>query len=106
MKITDKRAAGEVLGRDGISQRIITIAIEIAAGSYKEAIENAGRIAEIVDAASYDTYWREKATIGRHKEQSVLAGLASGEVSKALSICKVEPPLFMPPHNTKEKTIQ
>ena len=72
MKISEKREAGEILQRGGISQRIIQIATEISKGTYKEAIEKAGQIHVLVDAASYDDYWDGKAHNGKHKEECVL----------------------------------
>lgn len=75
MSIKQKRQAGEILGRDGISQRIILIAKQISQGTYKDAIELGGRIAELAAAASYDVYWTEKADIGRGKEQQVFSCL-------------------------------
>ncbi len=82
MKIKDKREAGEILGRGGISQRIITIAESIVSGSYKNAIEQAGRIHELVEAASCDEYWNEKATIGVRSEQGKMEALVKGLVNK------------------------
>lgn len=82
MKIAQKRKAGEILKRDGIAQRIIAIASQISQGSYKEAMEGAGRIAELVDAASYDDYWDEKVGIGRYKETGLFVRLAAGEISR------------------------
>lgn len=73
MKINMKRMAGEKLGRSGISLRIIEIATEIADGTYKEAIEKAGQISVLVEAASYDDYWGEKAKRGRHREADRLS---------------------------------
>ena len=69
MKISEKRKAGEILERGGIAQRIITIANNIANGNYKNAMEKGARIAELIDAATYDSYWSEKASKGRMDEQ-------------------------------------
>ena len=82
MNISDKRKAGEALGRDGLSERIIALAKDIAEGSYKNAIEKAGHISVLVEAASYDTYWHEKAKAGRLKESDVLVGLIDGWLTK------------------------
>ena len=87
MKIIDKRKAGETLGRGGISQRIIALATDMSSGSYKNAIQRAGQISVLVEAASYDEYWREKANIGRHVEESVLEHLNADLVSKEKIIC-------------------
>ena len=69
MKIKDKREAGKILGRDGISERIIAIAKEISEGSYKQAVIGGGQISQLIDACSFDEYWNEKANIGKDKEQ-------------------------------------
>ena len=91
MKIKDKRKAGEILAREGIAQRIIQIAFEISQGSYKDAMSGAGRIAELVDCASYDDYWTEKANIGRQLEVGVLYGLIEGNIKRDAAICCVRP---------------
>ena len=91
MKIKDKRKAGEILERGGIAQRIIQIAQEISEGTYKDAMSGAGRIAELVDTATYDDYWNEKAKIGRQLEQGVLFGLIEGDVKREAAICCVRP---------------
>lgn len=72
MKIKHKRQAGNLLGRELISKRIILIANQIAQCSYKDTIELGARIAELIDATGYDEYWSEKASIGRNKEQNKL----------------------------------
>ncbi|MCE2029261.1 hypothetical protein [Sessilibacter corallicola] len=91
MKIQEKRKAGEILGRGGIAQRIIQIANEISSGTYKGAIIGAGRIAELVDSASYDKYWAEKSKLGRQLEKDVLSGLIEGDVSRDTAISRVRP---------------
>jgi len=91
MKISEKRKAGEILGRGGISQRIIQIAEDIAQGTYKNAIEKAGQISELVEAASFDEYWTEKTNKGRTLEQSVLTGLVSGDLKRDSVICDPDP---------------
>lgn len=91
MKIAQKRKAGELLERGGISQRIITIATEISQGTYKEAIEKAGQIAELVDAASFDDYWSQKVLAGKHREQCVFHDLLEGALSKDRVICETNP---------------
>lgn len=90
MNIKQKRVAGEILGRAGISERIITIAKDISQGSYKNAIEQAGRIAELVDAATYDTYWNEKASIGRHKERFILDNIIEGRTARETAMLRIE----------------
>lgn len=88
MKIKDKRKSGEMLGRDGISQRIIALATEISTGSYKDAITKAGRISVLVDAASYDEYWNEKANIGKNLEECTLENFIAGNITKERLICR------------------
>jgi hypothetical protein len=91
MKISDKRKAGEILGRGGISQRIIQIATDISEGTYKNAIEKAGQIYELVEAASYDEYWAEKETKGRMFETTVLTDLKNGDIKRDKVICCPNP---------------
>lgn len=88
MKISEKRKAGEILGRGGISQRIITLATDIANGSYKNAIEKAGQIAVLAESATYDTYLDEKKNIGREKEEGKLDDLNKGIVTKDVLLCE------------------
>lgn len=83
MKIAQKRKSGKILNRDGIAERIISIAKDINDSmSYKDIMESAGRIAELVDAASYDEYWTEKVNIGRYKEIDLFSFLIEGKISK------------------------
>ncbi len=82
MRISKKREAGEILGRGGISQRIINIANEIASGTYKEAIEKAGQIKVLVESSTFDGYWTEKATKGLYREERLLTALINNDISK------------------------
>jgi len=91
LKMKDKRDAGAILERGGISQRIISIAQEIAEGSYKDAIKNAGRIAALVDAATYDGYWDAKAKEGKLQEEFILEDLNKGVVTRERMIAQVDP---------------
>jgi hypothetical protein len=91
MKIKDKRKAGEILERSGIAQRIIHIANEINQGSYKDAMIGAGRIAELVDSATFDDYWAEKVNRGKQSEQGVLFGLIEGDIQRDAAIFCVRP---------------
>jgi hypothetical protein len=72
------RAAGPVLGRDGLSQRAAAIMVELVtkSGSYKEAMIAVGRLKAIASAAKYDGYWTEKVDEGFHKEMEVLEAMA------------------------------
>ncbi|MDH5572901.1 MAG: hypothetical protein OEY89_14135 [Gammaproteobacteria bacterium] len=87
MKISEKRKAGEVLERGGISQRIILLAQDIAEGSYKNAIEKAGQISVLVEAATYDSYWEEKANKGKYNEQDIFEMLNDGAITRDKAIC-------------------
>ena len=49
MKIKEKRIVGNMLGRDGISDRIIMIAENIVRGGRKNAIMQAGRMKLLVE---------------------------------------------------------
>lgn len=91
MRIAEKREAGEILGRGGISQRIIQLAQDISEGTYKNAIEKAGQISELVDAASFDDYWHEKASIGIRREQGVMRSLSSGALDRSAVISYPDP---------------
>ena len=82
MRIKEKRKAGELLGRDGISERIISLAVDIASGSYKNAIERAGQISVLVDSATYDEYWQEKSESGKRREADILSVMVDGGFDK------------------------
>lgn len=76
MNIADKRKAGEKLGRKGISQRILLLAQDIVdKGNYKNAVEKGGQISVLIQAATYDKYWTEKANIGIRKEEYLFMDL-------------------------------
>jgi len=53
------RKVGSVLGREGMSQRVIELVTRFD-GSYKGAIELAGALKAIAIMAEADTYWHEK----------------------------------------------
>lgn len=91
MRIVKKRAAGSILGRDGISMRIIKLAEDISQGSYKNAIEKAGQIVMLVDAATFDEYWDEKTGIGKRRECDILYGLIEGDLIRYRVIGFVNP---------------
>lgn len=56
-------------GRAGLSERVIQLIKEFnEVGSYKGAIELAGRLRAIALAANADYYWGEKATAGFYLE--------------------------------------
>jgi hypothetical protein len=82
MNISDKRKAGDLLGRDGISERITLIAQSIVDGGYKNAIEQAGRIHQLVEAATCDDYWNGKANTGKWHEQALMQDLTTGHLKK------------------------
>jgi hypothetical protein len=82
MKIKKKREAGEILERGGIASRIIQLADDISQGTYKNTMERAGQIAVLVDSASYDDYWTEKANIGKYRECDILLGLIEGDLKR------------------------
>jgi len=83
MKISDKRIAGDLLGRDGISDRILLIAKNIVDnGSRKNAIMQAGRMKLLVEASTFDEYWRSKSHMGEVHEQNVFKDLQDGYLTK------------------------
>lgn len=70
MNINRKREAGKLLGRAGISAEILKICEEVAkSGSYKDAINAAGKISVLFDSATCDEYWREKSNHGKHQQE-------------------------------------
>ena len=70
MKISRKREAGAVLGRGGISAEIIKICKRVAESeNYKEAIEAAGKMKVLAEAATFDCYWSEKMNRGIHHQE-------------------------------------
>lgn len=87
MKISEKRKAGEILERGGIAQRIITIANDIVNGNYKNAMEKGARISELIDAATYDSYWTEKANKGKRDEQFEFELLIDKKTTKEKLMC-------------------
>ena len=80
MKISKKREAGEMLERAGIASRIIALSNDIAEGNYKNALEKAGQISVLVEAATFDDYWTEKANLGKRKEQSIFINMLEGHI--------------------------
>ncbi|QDP65818.1 MAG: hypothetical protein Unbinned7865contig1001_17 [Prokaryotic dsDNA virus sp.] len=59
----DMRKWGSLVGREGMSQAAIK-AVEEFDGSYKGAMELAGRMMAIAQAAKCDDYWSEKVVRG------------------------------------------
>ena len=80
MKIAKKREAGEMLGRAGIASRIIALANNIADGNFKNAIEKAGQISVLVEAATFDDYWNGKASAGKHREEGIFIDMLEGNI--------------------------
>lgn len=58
---------GKSVGRDGMSEAAIK-AVEEFDGSYKGAMELAGKMKAIAQATSCDDYWSEKMNKGYHKQ--------------------------------------
>lgn len=63
MKIKELRKAGEEIGRAGMSKLAIEF-INQFDGSYKGAMQLAGKLAVIAKMARCDDYWHEKVIIG------------------------------------------
>jgi hypothetical protein len=61
---------GKDVGRDGMSEAVIQAVKEFDGESYKGAMELAGRLKAIAQAAGCDDYWSEKVGRGYHKELS------------------------------------
>lgn len=81
-KIKDARVAGQLIGRAGLSQRVIQ-AVNDFDGSYKGAMQLAGRLSVIADMSTFDSYWEEKTYKGIMEElenmKHVLSQAAKGE---------------------------
>jgi hypothetical protein len=63
---------GKRLGRQGLSERVFTLVDEFNKEenrSYKNAMVLAGRLKAIAHAATFDSYWDEKASIGYENEK-------------------------------------
>jgi len=70
------RSAGETLGRDGLSRRVIhLVRMFKSEPTYKNAIILAGRMQAIAVACRSDDYWHEKAQSGYFTEMHELADL-------------------------------
>jgi len=91
MKISEKRKAGEILDRGGLSQRIIELATDISKGTYKNAISKAGQISVLVEAATFDDYWNSKACDGKHREADILEDLINDKLDRDRVLSMVNP---------------
>lgn len=59
------KAQGTRLGRDGLSERVFCLVDEFNENrTYKNAMVLAGRLKAIAQAATYDSYWDEKMSLG------------------------------------------
>ena len=67
IKIAKAREAGNILGREGLSKRVIELVNEFD-GSYKGAIMLAGKLSVIAKACTFDDYWHQKARMGEVSE--------------------------------------
>jgi len=82
IKIAKAREAGEILGREGLSKRVIQLVDEFD-GSYKGAMKLAGQLSVIANACTFDEYWDEKCSDGRVKEsRHFLSILESRDILK------------------------
>ena len=73
MKIARKREAGEVLGRKGLAEDVIRLCETVASEqSYKKAMEAAGEIKVLCEAATYDGYWGEQVSRGESKREETI----------------------------------
>ena len=80
MKIAKAREAAEILGREGLSQRVIFLVNEFD-GSYKGAINLAGRLSVIAKACTFDDYWHQKARMGEVSESDKLLDVIENEAN-------------------------
>lgn len=63
MKISKLRDAGDILGRQGMSELVFEY-VKSFDGSYKGAMKLAGKLSVIAKMATCDEYWAEKVSIG------------------------------------------
>lgn len=86
------KATGEVLRRDGLSDRAAKIMVDLVtkSGSYKEAMIAAGRLKAICQAARYDGYWTEQVEDGFHKEMAFLEAEARRVAAQRLAASQSE----------------
>lgn len=71
MRLHDIKKAGKILGRQGISERVISL-VNRFDGSYKGAVDLIGRLSVLEQACRFDVYWEEKAFLGSVKEEGYL----------------------------------
>lgn len=63
------KAIGAKLGRDGISERALSIARSLVNNpSYFNAVYCIGRFAVLASCCNYDCYWTEKREMGKTEE--------------------------------------
>ena len=73
MKISEKRKAAEILGREGVSQLIQEFIDEyLEQSSYKAAVKLAGQLHTMADSCTFDVYWEEKMLDGKYHAEGVL----------------------------------
>jgi hypothetical protein len=71
VRLHDIKKAGKILGRQGISERVISL-VNRFDGSYKGAVDLIGRLSVLEQACRFDVYWEEKAFLGSVKEEGYL----------------------------------
>ena len=72
MRVADIKKAGRLLGREGISERVLFLVSRLD-GSYKGAVDLIGRLSVLEKACRFDVYWDEKAFLGSVKEEDFLS---------------------------------
>ncbi len=65
-RMKDARIAGGIAKRGGLAKKAIEL-IEDFDGSYKGAMELAGKLSVIADMATFDSYWEEQVIRGSAK---------------------------------------
>ena len=78
MKISEKRKVGEKLGREGLAQAIMALALQIASGTYKDAVAGAGKMSVLAEACTYEEYWEEKMLSGKYSQESCFERILLG----------------------------
>ena len=76
MNIRGKRKAGEILGREGISQMIQGFINDyLEKPSYKGAVKLAGKLHVMADSCTFDIYWEEKMLDGKYSAENELTNI-------------------------------
>lgn len=84
MKKATKQKAGEILGFEGITNRIKTLSKQIKDCSNDDAMVYAARIAELVKAAEFDEKLSSLGKTGNYLELNIFDGLIMGDLDPSI----------------------